>query len=369
MIIGVPTEIKSHEYRVGLTPHNVARLVGDGHQCLVQSNAGTAIGFSDEEYCSVGATIIEQAKMLYAEAQLIVKVKEPQPGECDYLQPGQWVFGFFHLAANLPMARTLLKTGAICIAYETVEDADGRLPLLAPMSAIAGRFAVQAGAHQMENPQGGKGLLLGGVEAVPPACVVIIGAGVVGSQAASVALGMGGQVLVMDVQQAPLDRLQRQFGDALQTRLATPEAITEAVVEADLVVGAVLVSGASAPKVIPRALLKQMKPGTVLVDVAIDQGGCFASSRPTTHDRPTFVVDGVIHYCVANIPGAVAHTATLALNRATFPYVRRLAAQGMDGVLADKGFASGVNLARGAVTHPVVAENLGQPYTPLDRIF
>jgi len=368
MIVGVPKEIKPHEYRVGLTPSNIAALTDTGHQCLVETNAGAAIGFTDDDYQQAGADVCTTATEVYAKSGLIVKVKEPQPQECALLQPNQLVFGFFHLAANKMLAEKLMQSGAMCIAYETITNDKGQLPLLSPMSEIAGRFAVQAGAQQLENPRGGNGILLGGATGAAKAKVVIIGAGVVGSQAADVAVGMGADVVVLDREHAPLDKLAKKFPGRLKTLIATEETITAMVVAADMVIGAVLISGAAAPKVISRELVKKLKPGTVLVDVAIDQGGCFETSRPTTHDNPTYLVDDVIHYCVANIPGAVARTATQALTHATFSYVLRLADEGINTLQDDEHFAEGVNVAGGVMTHPVVAKSLGMPYQAVTAV-
>ncbi len=363
MRIGVPAEIKKQEYRVGLTPIQVAELCALGHTCLVQANAGTAIGFTDDEYKNGGATLVENANEIYGETELVVKVKEPQASECALMRPNQCVFGYYHLAAELELAKQLQKSQSICIAYETVTDERGRLPLLAPMSEVAGRMAVQAGIAHLTNPLGGPGILLGGVPGVLPAKVVVIGGGVVGTQAARMAVGLGADVTILDRNIQRLREIDSEFMGRVKTLTATAGMIEQVVLDADLVVGAVLVSGASAPKVLKAATLKQMKQGAVLVDVAIDQGGCFETSRPTTHANPTYVVDGVIHYCVANIPGAVARTATMALTNATFPFVLKLANQGIYTALRnDPHLRAGLTVCQGQITHPAVAESLGLPY-------
>ena len=363
MEIGVPREIKTHEYRVGLTPDNVHALVEQGHRCWIEKDAGLAIDYSDDVYQQAGASVVDSAAEVYAQAELVVKVKEPQPMECERLRPGQVVFGFFHLAADKKLVEQLLATKAVCIAYETVTDNHGALPLLAPMSEIAGRMAVQSGIHHLENPRGGRGVLLGGVTGVLPGRVVIIGGGMVGTQAARMAAGLGADVIIIDKSIARLRELDQLFQGRIKTLAASPRNIERSVVEADLVVGAVLVSGAAAPKVIRRALLKKMKPGSVIVDVAIDQGGCCETSHPTTHEAPTFIVDDVIHYCVANIPGAVARTSTQALTNATFPYVEKQAASGFRrALLDDDGFRLGLNIFNGVVTHEVVARTFSMEW-------
>lgn len=363
MHIGVPKEIKPQEYRVGLTPLQVGELVAMNHQCTIQAGLGTAIGFSDEEYQQHGATVVESAATIYEQAELVVKVKEPQSSEYKMMRPQQCVFTYYHLAADLDLAKGLQQSESVCIAYETVTDAAGKLPLLAPMSEVAGRMAVQAGVAHMTNPQGGPGILLGGVPSVPPAKVVVIGGGVVGTQAARMAVGLGADVTILDRNIQRLREIDQEFMGRVHTLMATSGSIASIVRDADLVVGAVLVSGDSAPKVLRKSSLKDMKKGAVLVDVAIDQGGCFETSRPTTHDNPTFVVDGVIHYCVANIPGAVARTASLALTNATFPFVLELANKGIYTALQnDNHLLAGLNVCRGHITHPAVAQALGLPY-------
>lgn len=357
MDIGVPKEIKVHEYRVGLIPDNVHSLIAQGHRCWVEKDAGLAIDFTNELYQQAGAVVVGTAAEVYAKAELIVKVKEPQPIECEQLRPGQIVFGFFHLAANQQLIERLVLSKAVCIAYETVMDDRGTLPLLAPMSEVAGRMAVQSGIHHLENPRGGRGVLLGGVSGVLPGQVVIIGGGVVGTQAARMAIGLGAEVTIIDKSVARLRELDQLFQSRVKTLVASPRAVERSVSQADLVVGAVLVSGAATPKVIHRELVRKMKPGSVIVDVAIDQGGCCETSHPTTHEKPTFVVDDVIHYCVANIPGAVARTSTQALTNATSPYVEKLARYGFRKALRDDpGFLSGLNICNSVITHKKVAE-------------
>ncbi len=362
MKIGVPTEIKANEYRVGLTPQSVAELVHAGHGVLVQSGAGAGILAQDEDYVSAGATIAADAPAVFRDADLIVKVKEPQPAECAMLRPGQILFTYLHLAADEQQTRALMASGAYAVAYETVTDANGSLPLLAPMSEVAGRLSVQAGARALERESGGAGILLGGVPGVPAANVVVIGGGVVGTNAIEMALGLNARVTVLDKSLPRLRELNARFGGQLNTLYATAPVLADAVRAADLVIGAVLVPGAAAPKLVSRELIAQMRPGSAIVDVAIDQGGCFATSHPTTHADPTFIVDGVVHYCVANMPGAVPRTSTYALNNATLPYVARLADLGLERALeADPGLRAGLNIARGELTQPAVAEAFGLP--------
>lgn len=362
MRIGVPREIKVHEYRVGLVPAGVRELVGAGHEVLVETGAGSGIGVDDAQYRAAGAAIAPKAADVFARSELIVKVKEPQLPECQMLRPGQVLFTYLHLAADPAQAQALMKSGATAIAYETVTAPNGSLPLLTPMSEVAGRMSIQVGAASLQKANGGYGVLLGGVPGVPPAKVVILGGGVAGTHAAEIAVGMRADVTIVDRSVNRLRELSAQFGSSLQTAYSTAEAVERLVRDADLVVGAVLVAGAAAPKLVTRAMLGTMKPGTVLVDISIDQGGCFETSKPTTHADPTFVVDGVIHYCVANMPGAVPRTSTFALTNATLPYVRMLADLGWQAAFKrDPGLAGGLNVHAGEITHDVVARALGQP--------
>jgi alanine dehydrogenase len=359
MLIGVPKEVKTHEYRVGMVPGNVREAVHHGHQVLVESGAGAGIGFDDAAYERAGARIAEGAEEVFA-AEMIVKVKEPQPAEIARLKPGQVLFTYLHLAADRQQTEGLLRSGVVCIAYETVTDARGGLPLLAPMSEVAGRMSIQVGAHCLEKEQGGAGILLGGVPGVAAAKVVILGGGVAGTNAARMAMGMEAHVIVVDRSLQRLYELDMQFGSQLHTRFSTLETIEREVLSADLVIGAVLVPGAAAPKLVSRDMVQRMKPGAVLVDIAIDQGGCFETSRPTTHANPTYVEEGVIHYCVTNMPGAVARTSTFALNNATLPFILALADKGWRRALVeDAHLRAGLNIFRGHVTHPAVAAALG----------
>jgi len=363
MKIGVPKEIKNHEYRVGMTPEGVTELVAHGHEVFVETLAGTGIGCSDAAYTAAGAKILATAAEIFKTAEMIVKVKEPQPIECAMLRPDQVLFTYLHLAPDPEQTQALLKSGAVCVAYETIVDAHGRLPLLAPMSHVAGRMAIHAGANALEKSHGGSGILLGGVPGVPPAKVLIIGGGVVGENAAEMAIGLHADVTVADASIEVLERLAKRFGAALKTIKATKTAIAAAAIQADLVVGAVLVKGAQAPKLLTAEMIKAMKPGSVVVDVAIDQGGCFETSRATTHTDPTYVVDGVVHYAVANMPGAVAWTSTYALTNATLPYALALADKGWKAALAaDKGFLAGLNVWKGKLTEPSVAAAQGLPF-------
>ncbi len=363
MLVGVPKEIKDHEYRVGLTPQSVQELVHHGHQVLVQSDAGLGIGASAEDYRAAGASTVDDPAEIFARAELIVKVKEPQANERRMLREGQVLFTYLHLAPDPEQTRDLVESGAVCIAYETVTDERGGLPLLAPMSEVAGRLAVQAGAHCLEKAHGGKGVLLGGVPGVDPARVVIIGGGVVGTHAAHVAIGMGADTWVIDRSTEVLKRLWRQFGRPLDTVYSTRTAVEEHVLGADLVIGGVLVPGAAAPKLVTADMIRRMRPGSVVVDVAIDQGGCFETSHPTTHSDPTYVVDDVVHYCVANMPGAVPRTSTYALNNVTLPYVLALAGKGYRQALEDDPhLRAGLNVHRGDVTCREVAHDLGYDF-------
>jgi alanine dehydrogenase len=369
MKVGVPTEVKADEYRVALTPIGVRELADRGHEVLVQSGAGEGSAITDDAFAAQGARIVPDAESVLAEAELILKVKEPQPSEVGLLQPQHVLFTYLHLAANPDLARGLCESGATCIAYETVEDEHGRLPLLAPMSEIAGKLATQAGAFMLEKPLGGRGILLGGVPGVAAATVMIIGGGVVGMNAAFIAIGMEADVFVLDTS---IDRL-RGLDIALNGRCSTVHSSTLAIEEmlprADLVNGAVLIHGARAPRVIKREQLGLMKPAAVLVDVSIDQGGCFETSRPTTHSNPTYEVDGIIHYCVTNMPGAVPVTSTYALTNATLPYVLELAGYGVRAAAArDPGLRLGINVAGGRITNPAVAASLAMPLTPPDEV-
>ncbi|WP_159714598.1 alanine dehydrogenase [Geminicoccus flavidas] len=365
MRIGVSKEIKSHEYRVGLVPSSVRELVHHGHEVLVETGAGAGIGYDDEAYRRAGARIVTDPAELFARAAMIVKVKEPQPKEWRMLREGQVLFTYLHLAADRGQTEALLASGAVCIAYETVTDRRGRLPLLSPMSEVAGRMSVQVGAHCLEKSQGGSGTLLGGVPGVPAGRVVILGGGVSGTNAARMAMGMEAAVTVIDRSLERLYELDLQFGPTLNTIFSTIDAIEQHVTGADLVIGAVLVPGAAAPRLITRQMIQRMKPGSVFVDIAIDQGGCAETSRPTTHALPTYQEDGVIHYCVTNMPAAVARTSAHALNNATLPYVLALANRGWQAALAeDPGLAAGLNVHSGKLTHAAVASSLGLPFTP-----
>ena len=356
MRIGVPKEIKDHEYRVGLTPDGVARLSREGNRVLVETDAGAGAGFSDSEYAAAGAEIVPNAQAVFDSAELLVKVKEPQLEECARLSPGQVLFAYLHLAADPAQTRALLRSGATAIAYETVTDAHATLPLLKPMSSIAGRMATQVGAHYLQMPFG-RGVLPGGVPGVAPARVVVIGAGVAGENALEMAVGLQADVTVLDVNLARLEELAARFGNRIRTVYSTTETIARAVREADLVIGSVLIPGASAPRLVTREMVRTMNPGAVLVDIAIDQGGCFETSRPTTHTDPVFVECGVVHYAVTNMPGAVPRTATLALTNATLPHIRSLARLGWrQAVHQDPHLHNGVNVSAGEIWHPAVAE-------------
>lgn len=363
MRIGVPKEIKNHEYRVGLTPASVAELVAAGHELIVETRAGTGIDFEDEDYVAAGARIAPNAGAVFAAADMIVKVKEPQPSEIALLEARHTLFTYLHLAADKPQAEGLMASGATCIAYETVTSRSGALPLLKPMSEVAGRMSIQVGAHYLEKEQGGRGVLLGGVPGVAPARVAILGGGVAGINAAQMAVGQRADVTIYDINNDRLAELDMHFGSQIKTAYASKAAIAAAVARAHLVIGAVLVPGAAAPKLVTRDMLRTMKRGSVLVDIAIDQGGCFETSHATTHDDPVFEVDGVIHYCVANMPGAVARTSAFALNNATLPFVQKLAAMGADAAMAaDPHLAAGLNVAAGQIRHKAVAEALDLPF-------
>jgi alanine dehydrogenase len=363
MLIGIPKEIKNHEYRVGLTPSSVRELTAAGHPVIVERNAGAGIGAADADYERAGATLVAGADEVFARAEMIVKVKEPQAIERARLREGQILFTYLHLAPDPQQCRELVESGAICIAYETVTSAAGGLPLLAPMSEVAGRMSVQAAAHSLERAHGGSGMLLGGVPGVPPAKVVILGAGVVGSNAAQMAVGTGAQVVVIDRSVDALRRMDRLLGARVTTVFSNVDNVEREVLSADVVIGGVLIPGAAAPKLVSLELLSRMKPGSVVVDVAIDQGGCFETSRATTHAEPTYVVEGVVHYCVANMPGGVPRTSTCALNNATLPFVLALAHKGWKQALADDAhLRHGLNVAAGKVTCREVANDLRYAY-------
>lgn len=363
MLIGVPREIKNHEYRVGLTPAGVRELSKAGHQVLIETDAGTEIGLSNEDYRQAGAELVDDVSELFKRAELIVKVKEPLKQERLMLREGQTLFTYLHLAPDAEQTRDLVASGAKFIAYETVTDDTGGLPLLAPMSEVAGRMAIQAAAHALEKTQGGMGVLIGGVPGVSPANVAVIGGGVVGINAARMAMGLGANVTILDKSIPRLKALDEQFGPHLKTLYATSESIEQAAKTADIIIGAVLLPGAKAPKLISRDMLKEMKHGAVLVDVSIDQGGCFESSRATTHDEPTYQEEGITHYCVANMPGAVARTSTFALTNATLPFVLALANKGVDKALKeDSHLLAGLNVYQGKVTYQAVAEAHGYDY-------
>jgi alanine dehydrogenase len=363
MLVGVPKEIKVHEYRVGLTPAGVRELVLHGHQVLIQTQAGSGIGLTDEMYVKAGAEIVATAEEVFARAEMVVKVKEPQASECALLREGQVLFTYLHLAPDPAQTAALVQSGCVAIAYETVTDKHGGLPLLAPMSEVAGRMSIQAGAHALEKAQGGIGVLMGGVPGVAPAEVVVIGGGVVGYNAAKIAVGMGAHVTILDRSLPRLGWLDAVFDNRLTTLFSTRDAIDTAIAKADLVIGAVLVPGAAAPKLVTRAMLGHMKAGSVVVDVAIDQGGCFETSRATTHQNPTYVEEGIVHYCVANMPGGVARTSTFALTNATLPFVLALADKGYkQALLEDVHLREGLNIHLGRVTYKAVAEVLGYDY-------
>ena len=365
MRVGVPKEIKVHEYRVGLTPASVAELVAHGHEVFVETNAGSGIDCPDKAYEKAGATILPTAADVFAKAEMIVKVKEPQPQEIAMLEPRHLLFTYLHLAADKPQAEGLMKSGATCIAYETVTSRNGALPLLKPMSEVAGRMSVQVGAHYLEKEPGGRGVLLGGVPGVAPAKVAILGGGVAGVNAAQMAVGMRADVTIYDISNERLAELDMFFGSQIKTAYASRDAIANAVQKAELVIGAVLVPGAAAPKLVTRDMLKTMKRGSVLVDIAIDQGGCFETSHPTTHSDPVFEIDGIIHYCVANMPGAVARTSAFALNNATLPFAIKLANLGAEEAMRqDPHLANGLNVSGGKIRHEAVAEALDLAYEP-----
>jgi alanine dehydrogenase len=364
MQIGVPKEVKPQEYRVGLLPSGVRELCAAGHRVRIETQAGAGIGVSDDDYRAAGAAIAVHAADVF-EADLIVKVKEPQLNECTLLRPGQLLFAYLHLAADRAQAEALMQSGVTAIAYETVTANDGSLPLLTPMSEVAGRMAVQVGAMCLEKAHGGAGILLGGVTGVAPAHVVIIGGGVAGTNAALIATGMQARVTVVDASLSRLRQLDAQFSGRVRTAFSTSATIEALLTDADLVIGTVLIPGAAAPKLVTRAMLKTMKPGSVLVDVSIDQGGCFETSHPTTHSNPTFIVDDIVHYCVANIPGAVPRTSTFALTHATLPFIKALAANGTELAALDTHLKRGINVHEGTITHPAVEQALHLPVRTL----
>ncbi|UVW28797.1 alanine dehydrogenase [Massilia sp. H6] len=369
MLVGVPKEIKNHEYRVGMTPASVRELTSRGVDVIVQQGAGEQIGLSDEQYVAAGATLVGTAKEIFGRADMVVKVKEPQPVECAMLREGQILYTYLHLAPDPEQTAALVKSGAVCIAYETITGAGGGLPLLAPMSEVAGRMSIQAGAAHLEKSKGGMGLLLGGVPGVAPGHVVIIGAGVVGTNALQMAVGTGARVTVLDKNVDRLRQLDLVYGNRIATLYSNALSIEETVLDADLVIGGVLVPGAAAPKLVTRDMIARMKKGAVVVDVAIDQGGCFETSHATTHADPTFVVDGVVHYCVANMPGAVARTSTFALNNATIGHAVALATKGWRQALSlDAHLRNGLNVCQGKVTYQAVARDLGYDYVPAESL-
>lgn len=368
MLLGVPKEIKNNEFRVGLTPASVREMVSHGHQVIVQTGAGAGTGMSDADYAKAGAELVSGAEEIFERAQMVVKVKEPQPNECRMLREGQLLFTYLHLAPDPLQTKLLVASGATAIAYETVTAANGSLPLLTPMSEVAGRMSIQAGAQCLEKSHGGAGLLIGGVPGVAPANVVVIGGGVVGSNALKMAVGMEANVTVLDRSLKRLAELDFHYGGRLTTLYSNAENLEQSVLNADLVVGAVLIPGAAAPKLVTREMVGQMRAGSVLVDVAIDQGGCFETSKATTHADPTYLVDGVVHYCVANMPGAVARTSTFALNNATLPFALALADKGYPQALTDDPYLrQGLNIHKGRVTYQAVAQNLGYDYMPAEE--
>jgi len=366
MRIGIPKEIKVHEYRAGMTPAGVRELTAAGHKVVIETDLGAGIGYPDEDYTAAGAEVAASPADVFATSDLIVKVKEPQLHECAMLKPGQVLFTYLHLAADAPQADALMASGATAIAYETVTDSQGGLPLLTPMSEVAGRMATQVGANFLQKAEGGRGVLLGGIPGVEPGRVVIIGGGVSGTNAAQMAVGLGADVAILDRSIPRLRGLDAEFGGRVRTLYSTAAEIEEQVLQADLVIGAVLIPGAAAPKLVTKDMVKAMRKGAVMVDIAIDQGGCFETSRPTTHQDPTYVVDDVVHYCVTNMPGAVARTSTLGLTNATLPFTLALANKGADKAMADdEHLARGLNVKDGAITHRAVADALGKEFKPL----
>jgi alanine dehydrogenase len=363
VLVGVPKEIKTLEFRVGMTPAGVRELVSDGHAVIVETHAGTGIGVSDDDYTAAGAEIVADAATVFERADMIVKVKEPQLPECEMLREGQVLFTYLHLAADPKQTEALVKSGCTAIAYETVTAADGSLPLLTPMSEVAGRLSIQAGAFALQKANGGRGVLLGGVAGVAPGRVLVIGGGVAGANAADMAVGLGADVTVLDRSLPRLRQFERQWGGRIRTIYSTKQAIDDLAPRADLIVGAVLIAGAAAPKLVSAQNVRDMHSGSVMVDISIDQGGCFETSRPTTHAEPTYIVDDVVHYCVTNMPGAVPRTSTFALTNATLPFVKALANHGwVDALRRDEHLANGLNVHAGHVTHAAVAEDLGYEY-------
>ena len=369
MIIGVPKEIKLQEHRIGLTPDSVKILTEKDHEVLVQNNGGFEAGFTNEDYKKVGAIILDKAEDIFKKAEIIVKVKEPQMNEVLMIRENQIIYTYLHLAAAKELTEGLIKSKSVCIAYETVTDDEGRLPLLAPMSAVAGRMSIQAGAHSLEKNQKGRGLLLGGAPGVEPANVVILGGGVVGENAAIIATGMGGKVYIVDKSETRLKQLHEIFGDKIIPVQSDKSDLKKLISECDLLIGGVLIPGAEAPKLVTKEMIKLMKRGSVIVDVAIDQGGCVETSKPTTHAEPTYIVDDVVHYCVANMPGGVPRTSTMALNKATLPMLIKLADQGYEKTLKEnKNYLAGLNVFKGKITYKGVADAFGLKYTPADQI-
>ena len=369
MIIGVPKEIKLQEHRIGLTPDSVKILTDKGHEVLVQNNGGFEAGFTNEDYKNSGAEIIDKAEDIFKQADLIVKVKEPQMNEVAMIRENQIIYTYLHLAAAKELTEGLIKSKSICIAYETVTDDNGRLPLLAPMSAVAGRMSIQAGAHSLEKNQKGRGLLLGGAPGVEPAIVVILGGGVVGENAAIIATGMKGKVYVVDKSEKRLEELHEMFGDKIIPSQSDKIDLKKLISECDLLVGGVLIPGAEAPKLVTKEMIKSMKRGSVIVDVAIDQGGCVETSKPTTHADPTYIVDDVVHYCVANMPGGVPRTSTMALNKATLPMLIKLADQGYEKTLKEnKNYLAGLNVFKGEITYKGVADAFNLKYSPPEKL-
>lgn len=368
MLIGVPKEIKNHEYRIGLTPASVRELVNHGHQVMIQNDGGKAIGFENSQYQASGAEIVQSPEEIFDRADMIIKVKEPQPNECAMLKRDQLLFTYLHLAPDPEQTQLLVNSGASCVAYETVTDRSGSLPLLAPMSEVAGRMSIQAGAHHLEKAQGGSGILLGGVPGVAPGKVTVIGGGVVGTHAAEMAVGLGAEVTILDRSLPRLRQLDELFKGRVRCVYSTAQAVSDYCTDSDLVIGAVLIPGAEAPKLLTREMIGQMRDGSVVVDVAIDQGGCFETSKATTHAEPTYVIDGVVHYCVANMPGGVARTSTMALNNATLPFALALANKGLkQALLDDEHLLKGLNVHQGKVTYEAVGAALGYDYVPAEQ--